>query len=146
MDPVEQRKLLLTRRNLLRFGGMGVGAAALASLLAEDSKAETGLPSLPHFPPKAKRVIYLFQHGAPSQLDLLDYKPKLAALRGTDLPESIRQGQRLTGMTAYQSTFPTAPSLFRFSQHGQAGTWLSEILSHTGKVADDICVIRSLHT
>ena len=80
-----------------------------------------GLPGLPHFPPKAKRVIYLFQHGAPSQLDLFDYKPNLAKLRGTELPDSVRKGQRLTGMTAYQTKFPTAPSIFRFDRCGQSG-------------------------
>ena len=113
---------------------------ALASLLAKETQANTALSGLPHFAPKAKRVIYLFQHGAPSQLDLFDHKPNLQALRGTDLPESVRKGQRLTGMTAYQTKFPTAPSIFRFSQHGQSGAWLSELLPYTGKVADDLCI------
>jgi len=92
------------------------------------------------------RVIYLFQHGAPSQLDLFDYKPALADQRGKDLPESIRKGQRLTGMTAYQATFPTAPTIFKFAQHGKSGMWLSELLPHTAKVADDICLIKSVRT
>src|SRR5499427_10864164 len=127
-------RLGLTRRHFFSLSSKGIGIAALASLLAEDSKASSGLPGLPHFPPKAKRVIYLFQHGAPSQLDLFDYKPTLDKLRGTDLPDSIRQGQRLTGMTAYQTKFPTAPTIFKFAQCGQSGTWLSEILPHTGKV------------
>jgi hypothetical protein len=91
-------------------------------------RAGTGLEGLPHFAPTAKRVIYLFQHGAPSQLDLFDYKPWLEKVRGSDRPESIRMDQRLTGMTAYQTRFPTAPSIFEFAQHGKSGAWLSELL------------------
>ena len=147
MDPVEQAKLLITRRHFFGRSGAGLGAAALSTLLAGDADAAAvGLPGLPHFPPTAKRVIYLFQHGAPSQLDLFDYKPGLQSRRGTELPDSIRMGQRLTGMTAYQAGFPTAPSLFKFAQHGQSGTWLSELLPHTAKVADELCIIRSLQT
>jgi hypothetical protein len=126
--------------------GSGVGTAALASLLGQDARADGALPGVPHFAGKAKRVIYLFQHGAPSQLDLFDYKPGLVDRRATELPESIRMGQRLTTMTAYQTKFPTAPSIFKFAQHGQSGMWLSELLPHTAKVADDIAVIRSMHT
>ena len=111
---------------------------ALQSLLGADG--------LPTFAPKAKRVIYLFQHGGPSQLDLFDYKPGLAKLSGTELPDSVRQGQRLTGMTAFQTGFPTAPSVFRFSRHGKSGTYLSELLPHTAKVVDELAVIRSVHT
>src|SRR5512140_3089546 len=107
-----------TRRTFL-------GATALAGLLAEDGFAQ--VPS-PHFAPKAKRVISLFQSGGPSQLDLFDPKPGLKNLRGSDLPDSIRRGQRLTGMTATQTTFPTAPSLFEFKQHGNSGAWLSNLL------------------
>src|SRR5438552_7010114 len=118
-------RLAITRRHFFSRSSTGIGITALASLLSEDTKASSGLPGLPNFPPKAKRVIYLFQHGAPSQLDLFDYKPGLEKLRGDELPDSVRKGQRLTGMTAYQAKFPTAPSLFRFEQHGQAGTWLS---------------------
>src|SRR5262249_20939631 len=114
----------MTRRSFFQVSSGGLGAAVLATLLASDSQAAGGLPGLPHFPPKAKRVIYLFQHGAPSQLDLFDYKPGLGKLRGTELPDSIRQGQRLTGMTAFQAKFPTAPSVFRFSQSGQSGAAL----------------------
>src|SRR5712692_11811748 len=113
----------MTRRHFLLNTSSGIGTAALATLLAKDFQASAGLPGLPHFAPKAKRVIYLFQHGAPSQLDLFDYKPKLQDVRGID---SVRKGQRLTGMTAYQAKFPTAPSLFKFSQQGQSGAWLSE--------------------
>jgi hypothetical protein len=146
MDPLEQTRLQITRRHFFGRASTGIGVAALASLLAKDARASGGLPGLPHFPPKAKRVIYLFQHGAPSQLDLFDYKPKLQALRGEDLPDSVRKGQRLTGMTAYQAKFPTAPSIFPFAQHGASGMFLSELLPHTAKVADDICLIRSLQT
>ena len=147
MNPADARKLHLTRRHFFGRTATGLGAAALASLLAPEATAADGaLPGLPHFPPRAKRVIYLFQHGAPSQLDLFDYKPGLARQRGVDLPESIRMGQRLTGMTAYQSTYPTAPTVFKFAQHGQSGAWLSEILPHTAKIADDICIVRTMHT
>lgn len=146
MDPADQIKLQLTRRHFFGMAGTGIGTAALASLFARDAQGAAGLPDLPNFPPTAKRVIYLFQHGAPSQIDLFDYKPKLKDLRGTELPDSIRQGQRLTGMTAYQAKFPTAPSIFQFAQHGQSGTWLSELLPYTAKVADDLCVIKSLQT
>src|SRR5437868_9570485 len=136
----------MTRRSFFNASSGGLGVAALATLMAKDSQASGGLTGLPHFAPKAKRVIYLFQHGAPSQLDLFDYKPALAALRGSELPDSVRKGQRLTGMTAYQDKFPTAPSLFKFSQHGQSGMWLSELLPYTAKVADRICLVRSMQT
>jgi hypothetical protein len=139
-------KLLMTRRHFFGAGATGLGTAALASLLGKDLRADTALPGLPHFAPKAKRVIYLFQHGAPSQLDMFDYKPMLKERRGLNLPDSIRMGQRLTGMTAYQTTFPTAPTVFQFSQQGQSGMWLSELVPHTGKVADDLVLIKSLHT
>jgi Protein of unknown function (DUF1501) len=139
-------QLLLTRRHFFGLSSGGIGAAALASLLSEDASAANGLPGLPHFPPKAKRAIYLFQHGAPSQLDLFDYKPSLEKLRGADLPDSIRQGQRLTGMTAYQTKFPTAPSIFHFDRCGNSGIELSELLPFTRKIADDITVVRSLQT
>src|SRR5438477_12843101 len=137
MNAIDERNLLLARRHFFGLAGMGLGRAALASLLARDVEADA-LPGLPHFKPRAKRVIYLFQHGAPSQLDLFDYKPNLARMRGEDLPDSVRMGQRLTGMTAYQTTFPTAPSMFRFDQHGKSGAWLSELLPYTGKVADEL--------
>jgi hypothetical protein len=132
----------LTRRQFFSRTSTGIGMAALSSLL----DAATGLPDLPHHPPRAKRVIYLFQHGAPSQLDLFDYKPNLAKRRGEELPGSIRMGQRLTGMTAFQTSFPTAPSVFRFSQHGHSGMWLSELLPHMAKEADRFSLIRSMHT
>jgi hypothetical protein len=143
--------VLLSRRHFLRATGVSLGAAALASLLAEDSRAQDaatngGLAGLPHFAPRAKRVIYLFQSGAPSQMDLFDYKPRLRDLRGTELPDSIRQGQRLTGMTATQESFPVAPSMFAFARHGRSGAWVSELLPHTARIVDDLCFIKSMHT
>ena len=130
----------MTRRKLLNLSSMMLGRAAFDGLNAAP------LDGLPHFKPKAKRVIYLFQHGGPSQLDLFDYKPQLAKRRGEDLPESIRMGQRLTGMTAFQAKFPTAPSIFQFAQHGQSGQWMSDLIPHQAKIADDIAIIKSLHT
>src|SRR5438552_8854356 len=137
---------MMTRRHFFERTSAGLGIAALASLLQEEMRAEGGLPALPHFPPKAKRVIYLFQSGAPSQMDLFDYKPKLKDLRATELPDSVRMGQRLTGMTSTQATFPIAPSKFRFARHGKSGAWLSELLPHTAKVVDDLCFIKSMYT
>jgi hypothetical protein len=133
-----------SRRDLLGHMATGLGATALGTLLAADSPAAEQ-PAL-HFAPKAKRVIFLFQSGAPSQIDLFDHKPELADLRGTELPDSIRQGQRLTGMTSRQSSFPVAPSRFHFAQHGKSGAWMSELLPHTSQVVDDLCFVRSLHT
>src|SRR4051812_20421474 len=115
--------LSLTRRHFFQRSAAGIGIPALASLLMADTG---GLPGLPHFPPKAKRVIYLHQSGAPSQLDLFDYKPTLTKLQGTELPASVRMGQRITGMTSGQSSLPVARSIFRFSQYGKSGAWLSE--------------------
>lgn len=143
--------LNMNRRKFLSRLGVGLGSVALGSLLipdlfsggAEDDVQTLGLP---HFAPKAKRVIYLFQNGAPSQLDLFDYKPRLREMHGQDLPASIRMGQRLTGMTANQAKFPLAGSKFAFQQYGQHGAWLSELLPYTAQVADDLCFIRTLHT
>jgi hypothetical protein len=141
----------LNRRLFLRNSSAGLGAAALATLLQRDARAagqltQHGLPELPHFPAKARRVIWLTQAGAPSQLELLDYKPHLKERFNEDLPASVRGSQRLTGMTSGQSRFPVAPSVFRFRQHGDSGIWLSELLPHTGRIADRICVIRTLFT
>src|SRR6266446_5674234 len=153
MDPRLQTELLLTRRHFFSRGSTGIGIAALAGLLTGDVHAASktshgtpGLPGLPHFPPKAKRIIYLFQSGAPSQMELFDYKPRLVEFRGTELPDSIRMGQRLTGMTSTQSTFPVAPSLFKFAQRGNSGAWVSELMPHTAKIADQLCFIKSMHT
>ncbi|HMF14285.1 MAG TPA: DUF1501 domain-containing protein, partial [Gemmataceae bacterium] len=148
MSPIRDNEVWLTRRHLFGRCATGLGVAALASLLNESLSASEreSAGGLPHFRPSAKRVIYLFQSGAPSQVDLFDYKPKLETLRGTELPGSIRQGQRLTGMTATQASFPVAPSTFRFARHGTSGTWLSELLPHTANVADELCVVKSMHT
>ena len=140
-----------TRRAFLNGAGSGVGAVALASLLARDAGAapKANAPAVsgfPNLPVKAKRVIYLLQSGAPSQMDLFDEKPRLKDLRGTELPDSIRQGQRLTGMTAKQESFPIAPSMFSFKQHGKSGISVSELLPQTAKVVDDLCFIRTMHT
>ena len=105
-----------------------------------------GMTGLPHFAPKAKRIIYLFQSGAPSQMDLFDPKPQLKEHYNEDLPDSIRKGQRLTTMTSGQKKFPVAPSIFNFSQHGESGMWLSELMPHMAKVADEFCMIRTMHT
>ncbi len=155
MAPNPELQLLLTRRRFLELSSTGIGAAALATLVNEDLLAQApggartasgGLPGLPHFAPKAKRVIYLFQGGAPSQHELWDYKPKLEGLRGTDLPPSVRGEGRLTTMTASQTSFPIVPPIFKFAQHGESGAWISELMPYTAKVADDICFIKTMHT
>ncbi|MCU0710062.1 MAG: DUF1501 domain-containing protein, partial [Pirellula sp.] len=140
-----------TRRQFFRRGGNALGAAALAALgvplvQAEESQVSGGLATLPHFPPKAKRVIYLHMVGGPSQMDLFDYKPQMNDWYDKDLPESVRNGQRLTTMTSGQSRFPIAPSKYKFAQYGQSGMWVSELLPETAKVVDDMCFIRSMHT
>jgi Protein of unknown function (DUF1501) len=137
----------LTRRHFFGRTATGIGIAALASLFAGDARADqSGLPGIPHFPPKARRVIYLFQSGGPSQMELFDYKPKLADYSGTDLPASIRMGQRLTGMSASQSKFPVVPSRFRFQQYGESGAWVSELMPHTARIADQLTFVKSMHT
>ena len=146
MNPIRERELMLTRRQLFGRAATGIGTVALGTLLAPEAKAAKGLPGFPNFAPKAKRVSYLHQSGAPSQMDLFDYKPTLGARFGEDLPDSIRQGQRLTGMTSGQKRFPVAPSVYKFAQYGKGGIWLSELLPHTAKIADDICVVKSLFT
>ncbi|MEE3370069.1 MAG: DUF1501 domain-containing protein [Planctomycetota bacterium] len=138
----------LHRRQLLQSSSGALGMAALSTLLAREGAGNaSGLkPQVTHFVPRARRVVYLFQSGGPSHLELLDYKPKLAQLHGSELPNSIRQGQRVTGMTSGQRNFPVVAPKFGFQRCGDAGTWLSELLPHTGRVMDDICVIRSMHT
>lgn len=133
----------LSRRQFLGRTSTGIGTAALATLLNPQHLAAAHAP---HFPPKATRVIWLTQAGAPSQLDLFDYKPDLTSQFDKDLPDSVRGTQRLTGMTAGQKRFPIAPSVFKFQQHGQSGMWFSELFPHLSRFADDICLIRSLHT
>jgi hypothetical protein len=151
----------MSRRECLNRLALGVGGIALADLLARDATAApvsaslslpltppgpAALPGLPHFPAKAKRIIYLFQSGGPSQLDLYDHKPLLNARHGEQLPDSVRGSQRLTGMSGNQSSIPIAGSPFKFSRYGQSGAWISDLLPHTAKIADDLCVIRSMHT
>jgi hypothetical protein len=135
----------ITRRHFFGRAATGVGTAALLSLAGE-AQAKDGLPGLPHFPARAKRVIYLFQSGGPSQMELYDYKPRLKELQGTDLPESIRQGQRLTNMSSSQLSFPVVPSKFAFARHGQSGAWVSELMPYTAKVADELTFIKSTYT
>lgn len=139
-----------TRRNFLTKSGVGLGSIALADMLAQDSDAadsqDHGVLGEPHFAAKAKRIIYLFMSGAPSQLDLLDYKPLLNKRTGEQLPESVRGTQRLTGMSGNQSSIPLVGSPFKFRQHGQAGAWFSELLPHTASIADDLCVVNSMYT
>ena len=137
-----------SRRSFLSNSGISLGGAALASLLKSDLLAGGSSPaSFPNITPKAKRIIYLFMHGGPSQADIFDYKPTLAGKMGMQLPDSIRQGQRLTGMTAKQKGgLPVAPSVFDFAQHGKSGAWVSEIMPHFSEVVDDVCFIKSMHT
>src|SRR5438067_1092460 len=141
MNPLIQQQSRMNRRHF--FNCAGLGTAALASLLELDGRAAQ--PSLSHAAPKAKRVIYLFQSGGPSHLELFDYKPKLVKVHGTDLPDSIRQRQRLTGMTSGQKSFPVIATKFKFKQYGRNGAWISELLPHTANVVDDICIIRSMN-
>lgn len=138
----------LSRRQLLARIGMGLGGIALADLLNPPSRAaaESGVLLAPHHPAKAKRVIYLFQSGGPSQLDTFDYKPLLNEKQGQQLPDFVRGGQRLTGMSVNQASLPLAGSAFKFAQAGQSGAWISEILPHTAKIADELCIIRSMHS
>src|SRR3954451_15974298 len=154
MDPLRERSLLMTRRHFFGRGAAGICAAALGSILnpslfsALGSEPEAGQSILgkPHFAPKAKRIIYLFMAGGPAQMALLDYKPKLEELHGKELPSSIRMGQRLTGMTSGQSSFPVVNTMFKFAQHGKCGAWVSELLPHTAKMVDDLCIIKTVNT
>jgi hypothetical protein len=152
MNPIHEHMQAMTRRHFFGRSALGLGAAALASLLPQRAAAAHatsptgGLPGLPHFAPKAKRAIYLFMNGGPSQMDLLDYKPRMNDLFDKDLPDSIRKGQRLTTMTSGQARFPVAPSKYKFSQHGKSGAWVSELLPWTAKVVDDLAIIRTVWT
>jgi len=159
MNPFEERSLQLNRRAFLSKTALGLGSAALGSLLGlrcfrandkgiitESGQGIEGVLKALHHPAKAKRIIYLFQSGGPSQLELFDYKPLLQKRRGEDLPESVRQGQRLTGMTSGQDSFPLVGSQFGFQQHGQSGTWISDLLPYTSKIADELCIVKSMYT
>jgi hypothetical protein len=145
MTPLDEARTLLTRRHFFGRAGTGLGTAALASLLDGEGRA-AALPGLPHHRPRVKHVIYLFQSGGPSQIELFDHKPRLRDLHGSELPASVRMGQRLTGMTSGQSSFPVLASRFGFGRHGRAGAWVSDLLPHTAGVIDDLCLIRSMHT
>ena len=151
MSLAHELRQTLTRRALFRSGAQGLGVAALASLLEADAAPSIdpntgGLAELPHFAAKAKRVIFLFQSEGPSQMDLFDYKPMLDKFHGQELPDSIRKGQRITGMTSGQDSLPVARSIFKFQQHGESGAWLSDLLPHHAKIVDKISIIKSLHT
>ena len=154
MNPQLERDLLATRRQFFGRTAAGIGPAALSFLLRGEGYGATqgtgpasgGLPDLPHFAPRAKRVIYMFQSGAPSQIDLFDHKPLLRKYHGQDLPDTVRKGQRITGMTSGQDRLPVAASLFKFQPHGQSGTELSELLPHTAKVVDDIALVKTVQT
>tara|TARA_R110002111_G_scaffold261826_1_gene335782 strand:+ start:47435 stop:48910 length:1476 start_codon:yes stop_codon:yes gene_type:complete len=157
MNPIQEHISQITRRHFFKTGGLGLGTAALASLesgnqlthaASSEANATGGLPGIPHFAPKAKRAIYLFMAGSPSQIDTLDYKPGLDALFDKDLPEDVRKGQRLTTMTSGQSRFPLAPSKFKFQKYdnGSEGAWVSELLPHTAGIVKDIAIVRSIWT
>lgn len=155
MNPIRERELILTRRQFFGRAATGIGAAALASVL-NPRVLVGGVPGLRagrggvverlHFAPKAKRVIYLHQSGAPSHIDLFDYKPALQRYHGDELPATVRMGQRITGMTSGQAKFPVAATRFKFQQHGACGMWLSELLPNIGKVADEIALVRTVYT
>ncbi|HEY0739910.1 MAG TPA: DUF1501 domain-containing protein [Chryseosolibacter sp.] len=151
MNEFLENRLGINRRHFLGKLSVGLGSAALGSLLIpglfngkeDESLALAGIPD---FAPKAKRIIYLFQNGAPSQLESFDYKPMLNKMHGQELPASVRMGQRLTGMTSGQKNFPLVGSYFKFQQHGQSGSWISELFPHMAKIADELCFIKSMHT
>ena len=149
MDIRDELNLQQTRRAFLAQGGLGLGAVALDSLLLGGEGERTaigGLSSLPHFAPRAKRVIYLFQSGGPAQMDLFDYKPKLASKFGKEVPKSVYPDARKTTMTSGQKSFPVAPSILKFARHGKSGTWLSDALKHMPKVIDEVCLVKSMYT
>src|SRR5436190_14450760 len=150
-DEFLENRLHINRRHFLGKVSLGLGSVALGSLLIPDlfkggHDESTGALGLPHFAPKAKRIIYLFQNGAPSQLESFDYKPLLNKMAGQDLPESVRNGQRLTGMTSNQTKFPLVGSQFSFAQYGKDGTWVSELFPNMAKIVDEMCIVKSMHT
>src|ERR671911_774050 len=144
MNPFEDAVLYETRRQFFSRTARGLGVAALATMFGRDAAA--AVPNLPHFAPKAKRAVYMHMLGGPPQQDLFDYKPGLKDWYDKDLPDSVRQGQRLTTMSSGQARFPIAPSVYKFSQHGKSGAWVSELLPYTAKMVDDIAIIRSMNT
>jgi hypothetical protein len=149
MQPPATLRLHPTRRALFAKSAMGLGGAALGSLLTRDGLAlapDALAPKLPHFAPKAKRVIYLLQNGAPSHVDLFDYKPKLKEWHGRQIPDEVVGGKRFSTMTGNQTERPVLGEITHFAQHGQSGAWVSDFLPHTASIADDLCFIKSLHT
>ena len=143
-----EHRFNMNRRRFLSRASVGLGTVALGSLLMPglfrngEGNPDDLIAGLPHFAPKAKRVIYLFQNGAPSQLESFDYKPKLREMMGQELPPSIRGNQRLTGMTANQDSFPLAGSFCDFKQYGESRAWVSDLFPYTAKIVDDICIVR----
>lgn len=146
MNPIDHRRLLLTRRQLLANANKAVGAAALATLVGADRAGAAAHAAGPHFAPRAKRVIYLFMAGGPSHIDTFDYHPEIRSFHGQELPATVRMGQRITGMTSGQDSFPVVAPMFKFRRFGEHGTWVSDALPHTAGVVDDICLVKSVHT
>jgi hypothetical protein len=150
MNQLQNLTNQMSRRHFFGRSASGLGIAALGSLLGQNSAEaahSNNLPTnLPMKAPTAKRVIYLFQSGAPSQMDMFDYKPEMAKRYGEELPESVRGNQRLTGMTAQQGRLCVAPTIYNFEQRGQSGAWMSDLLPHTAKITDDLCIVKSMHT
>ncbi len=150
MNPFEEALIYETRRQFFSRTARGLGVTALATMFGRDAERcgadRTRRLRLPHFAPKAKRAVYMHMLGGPPQQDLFDYKPGLKDWYDKDLPDSVRQGQRLTTMSSGQARFPIAPSIYKFSQHGQSGAWVSELLPHTAKMVDDIAIVKSLYT
>jgi hypothetical protein len=150
MNPLIERAQLLSRRHFFGRSAAGIGTAALASLFARDATAAPkvvgGLKGLPHFAPKAKRVIYLFQNGAPTHVDLFDYKPELTKQKGKQIPDSVVKNARFSTMTSGQTVRPCLPEITKFAQHGQSGAWVSDFLPHTAKIADELCFVKSMFT
>src|SRR5262245_26906516 len=142
MDPRLEQQLWITRRQFFGKGAVGIGTAALATLLGDDLQAS----DVPHFAPKAKRVVYLLQGGAPSHVDLFDWKPELVRRRGEELPASVHMGQRLTTMTSGQKSRPLLPGITKFRQWGKCGAWMCDFLPYTGAIADKLCIVRSMTT
>src|SRR5438874_9761339 len=152
MNPLTDNRRHITRRALLGKTATGIGTAALAYLLGNESLFGAGgampttLPGLPNFPPRAKRVIYLFQNGAPSHVDLFDYKPKLREWHGKQIPDELTGGKRFSTMTGNQTARPVLGEITKFAQHGKSGAWVSDFLPKIAEIVDDLCFIRSMHT
>jgi hypothetical protein len=153
MHPMIERAQLLSRRQFFGRSALGIGVPALAALLdrqglagAPERQRIGGLPSVPHFAPKAKRVIYLFQNGAPTHVDLFDYKPALTKHKGEQIPDSIVKGARFSTMTSGQTVRPCLPEITKFERHGQSGAWVSDFLPHTAAIADKLCFVKSMFT